>query len=119
MTLGNLWNRCQGRYRRIAAARLAKRPFTLRNRAPIISFTFDDFPVSALHVAGRILEDEGVRGTYYTSLGLMGKTAPTGEMFGEEDVPAVIQRGHELGCHTFAHCHAFDTAPQVFEQNIL
>jgi peptidoglycan/xylan/chitin deacetylase (PgdA/CDA1 family) len=48
----------------------------MRNREPMISFTFDDFPRSALHVAGRILEDHGIAGTYYVSLGLMGTLTP-------------------------------------------
>ena len=30
----------------------------------VVSFTFDDFPRTALEIGGRILEDAGVRGTY-------------------------------------------------------
>jgi peptidoglycan/xylan/chitin deacetylase (PgdA/CDA1 family) len=119
MVLSSLWNRCKGRYQRTAAAAVARRPFTMCNREPLISFTFDDFPRSALSAAGRILENHGAFGTYYTSLGLMGQIAPTGEMFTRDDLSLVLQRGHELGCHTFAHCHAYDTSSRVFEGSIL
>ena len=112
-------DRWRGRLQRANARYCGRRPFTMRNRAPMISFTFDDFPHSALHTAGRILQDNGIAGTYYVSLGLMGTTAPTGEMFTEEDLPQLLERGHELGCHTHAHCHAAETPVDPFEQSIL
>ena len=31
----------------------------------------------------------------------------------------MIVRGHELGCHTFDHCHSWNTAPAEFEASIL
>lgn len=90
----------------------------MRNREPLISFTFDDFPRSALSAGGRILEEHGIAGTYYTSLGLMGAVTPTGEMFEQEDLWQVGNGGHELGCHTYAHCHAGETPAAKFEQSI-
>lgn len=118
MRLPGLWCRIHGRYRRAAAAAFARRPHSMANREPLISFTFDDFPRSALLVGGEILEAAGACGTYYTSLGLMAQMAPTGEIFHREDLVATLQRGHELGCHTFAHCDAAETSPQVFEESI-
>jgi peptidoglycan/xylan/chitin deacetylase (PgdA/CDA1 family) len=119
MMLNTLWDRCRGRYQRTASARLSRRSVAMRNRVPIISFTFDDFPSSALSNGGGILEAHGVSGTYYASLGLMGSKAPTGMIFRREELLAVIERGHELGCHTFAHCHAFETSPSEFEHSII
>lgn len=119
MTVKSLWARFKGRYQRAASTHLSKRTLTMQNRDPLISFTFDDFPISALTVGGRILEDHGVFGTYYASLGLMGKTAPTGKIFESEELPLALQRGHELGCHTFAHCHAYNTQSHVFERSII
>lgn len=116
---GNLAQRLKGRYQRTAAEVLVRRPFRLQNRQPLISFTFDDFPRSALHTGGAILEASGARGTYYASFGLMGQEAPTGEIFRRDDLPLVLQRGHELGCHTFAHCHACDTPAHEFESSIV
>jgi hypothetical protein len=91
----------------------------MRNPRPVISFTFDDFPSSALWTGGAILAENGAVGTYYASFGLMGQRAPTGLIFEPSDIPALLESGHELGCHTFAHCHAYDTPPGVFEDSVL
>jgi len=91
----------------------------MRNAQPLISFTFDDFPRAALFTAGRLLESHGVRGTYYVSLGLAGQVAASGEMFHEGDISLLLEQGHELGCHTFSHCHAGETASALFEHSIL
>jgi peptidoglycan/xylan/chitin deacetylase (PgdA/CDA1 family) len=115
----SFFRRIIGMYARIAAQVLYRRPARLRNTRPLISFTFDDFPVSALHVAGPILEKNGARGTYYISLGLMGKVAPTGQIFGVGDLRELLARGHEVGCHTFDHCHSYDTTPGRFESSVL
>ena len=96
-----------------------RRPSRVRLKLPLISFTFDDFPRSALGVGGVILHERGLRGTYYASLGLMGKKAPTGEMFRREDLHEVTQRGHELACHTFDHCNSWETNPDEFEASIV
>src|SRR6266705_4833477 len=115
-----LWAaRLHGRYQRSAARFLFRRPFVLSTQAPIISFTFDDFPRSALLTGGAILKRFGLRGTYYASFGLMGKKAPTGHIFLPEDIGVLLEQEHELGCHTFAHCHAWETKPIVFEQAVV
>jgi peptidoglycan/xylan/chitin deacetylase (PgdA/CDA1 family) len=104
---------------RTASTLFSRRPFKIRTSVPIISFTFDDFPRSALHTGGAILEEFGLKGTYYTSFGLMGKVQPTGKMFLPEDVRTAAVQGHELGCHTFGHCHAWETRPDAFEESVL
>lgn len=91
----------------------------IRPAQPIISFTFDDFPRSALLAGGAILKRHGCVGTYYTSLGLMDREIPAGRAFSEADFRQAHADGHELGCHTFAHCHAWDTEPKFFEQSVL
>jgi len=91
----------------------------MKLESPVISFTFDDFPRSALTNGGAILRERGFAGTYYASLGLMGKTAPTGEMFEPEDLDQLIKQGHELACHTFDHCDSWETSPAEFETSIL
>jgi peptidoglycan/xylan/chitin deacetylase (PgdA/CDA1 family) len=90
----------------------------MQNRAPLISFTFDDFPASALHTAGVILQEYGIAGTYYTSFGLMNTLAPTGQIFSEEDIPLLLAAGHEMGCHTYHHRHSYDTKPELFEDSV-
>jgi peptidoglycan/xylan/chitin deacetylase (PgdA/CDA1 family) len=85
----------------------------------VISFTFDDFPRSALLNAGAILRERGLAGTYYASFGLMGKKAPTGEIFTREDLDELVRQEHELACHTFDHYDSWETAPLEFEASIL
>lgn len=114
----NFWNRLKGRYQRTVAAAFYRRPFHCSGNQPIISFTFDDFPSSAGKQAASMLEHYGLHGTYYASLGLMGEVAPTGEIFRREDLTSLLQRGHEVGCHTFHHLHAFDTRASAFEKSI-
>jgi peptidoglycan/xylan/chitin deacetylase (PgdA/CDA1 family) len=96
-----------------------RRPLQFAIAEPIISFTFDDFPRSALYEGGAILNKYGARGTYFASAGLMGKHEPSGEMFVADDLRTLIEEGHELGCHTFAHFDAMLTRPSAFEASIL
>jgi hypothetical protein len=115
----SLWARVHGSYQRNAARRLFSRPFTVNPPGPIVSFTFDDFPRSAWLVGGAILERFQIRGTYYASFGLIGTTGPTGPIFEPGDVKRLLERGHEIGSHTFDHCHSWDTSRNVFERSIL
>jgi peptidoglycan/xylan/chitin deacetylase (PgdA/CDA1 family) len=86
---------------------------------PLISFTFDDFPRSALLAGGEILKSFGAAGTYYTALGLLGKDSPSGEICVLEDLRKALEAGHELGCHTYSHCDSWNTDPKEYEQSIL
>jgi hypothetical protein len=98
---------------------LFRQPVKMRNPVPLISFTFDDFPRSALHTGGAILSRHGFVGTYYAALGLMNQDSPVGDIFCAEDLREVLSSGHELGCHTFRHCDAWNTRPHVFENSIV
>ncbi len=86
---------------------------------PYISFTFDDFPSSALHVGGEILMKFDLRATYYASFGLMGLDSPSGKIFVRDDIKELLAKGHELGCHTFSHSHSLETSPIEFEDSII
>jgi peptidoglycan/xylan/chitin deacetylase (PgdA/CDA1 family) len=105
-------------YARTAYTALFRHTIQMHNPAPLISFSFDDFPHSAIEVGGAILGSYGVRGTYYASLGLMGIRTATGMSFSENDLSEVRSQGHELGCHTFHHCHSWSTPPAKFEESI-
>jgi len=87
------------------AQRCSKRIATQAPTVPIVSFTFDDFPRSALTVAGSMLLEVDLRGTFYASMGLMGQESGLGEMFDVGNLRALIEEGHELGCHTFGHLY--------------
>jgi len=89
---------------RALAARLFRRRLASQTvPRPIVSFTFDDFPRSALTAGGEILGEYGVRGTYYVAMGLLGKRTAVGEMFDETDLERLVGLGHELACHTLDH----------------
>ena len=111
--------RARSRFQRTVSAKLSQRPFDIRLDAPFVSFSFDDFPRSAFHEGGDILSHYGLYGTYYTSMGLMGTKAPTGEIFTLDDLKLLHANGHELGCHTFAHCDSWETDPASFQQSIV
>jgi peptidoglycan/xylan/chitin deacetylase (PgdA/CDA1 family) len=102
-----------------ATRTLVKRQLVVKTHVPLVSFTFDDFPRSAFLEAGSILSRHGARGTYYASLGLMGKQSPMGTMFEAGDLKELLGLGHELGCHTFGHCHSLNTPPDIYERAIV
>jgi peptidoglycan/xylan/chitin deacetylase (PgdA/CDA1 family) len=106
-------------YKRRIASVLYKQLLTIDVGAPFISFTFDDFPQSALHRGGEILKSYGAVGTYYASLGLMDLDSPSGRVCSADDLAMALDEGHELGCHTFAHCDSWSTEGLAFEQSII
>lgn len=116
---GSYLARARKRFAMEAARALVRRQLTVRTTAPLISFTFDDFPRSAFLQAGSILRRYNALGTYYVSLSLMGKPSPMGPMFEARDLKELVHVGHELGCHTFAHSHSWNTPPDVYERAIL
>lgn len=119
MTVSTLWARAGRAYQRRAARWLGRRPFTIRPGHPLISFTFDDFPRSALLEGGEILQRFEVTATYYAALGITGQRTPCGEMFDIDELPCLIDLGHELGCHTYDHCPAWETDPAAFDASVL
>ena len=108
-----------GKLRASALTALYRRPVGLGSLGPIVTFTFDDFPQTALYTGGAILSRYGARGTYYVALGLMGKGSPSGPVCVHEDLAVLLKQHHELGCHTYAHCHSWDTATADFERSII
>jgi peptidoglycan/xylan/chitin deacetylase (PgdA/CDA1 family) len=81
-----------------------------------VSFTFDDFPLTAWEVAGRVLGRYAIRGTYYVSMGMLGKHEAGLQYFRPDTLTALLAEGHELGCHTFHHCTARSRpAPAFFD----
>jgi len=115
----NPWSRLSGLYQRRVASLTFRRPFSINSQRPLISFTFDDFPRSALLVGGAILNRFGLAGTYYASLGLAGKEADSGQAFFSDDLTTLFEQGHELGCHTFSHCDSWRTDAGTFEDSII
>lgn len=117
--LDRLQERIQGKCHRTVAALAFRRRVPMRNNDPIVSFTFDDFPQSALAVGGRILLDHGATGTYYVSLGLLEQESAVGRICSAADLHVAVAEGHELGCHTFAHCDPWATDFDQFRRSVL
>jgi peptidoglycan/xylan/chitin deacetylase (PgdA/CDA1 family) len=92
----------------IAARRLLRsaafsRTVAMRNRRAIVSFTFDDFPQSAVVNGARLLEDHGALGTFYLTGSYCGRVIDGIPQYCEKDLAALVAAGHEIGCHTFNH----------------
>jgi glycosyltransferase involved in cell wall biosynthesis/peptidoglycan/xylan/chitin deacetylase (PgdA/CDA1 family) len=119
MFFQNFPSRLHGYYQRKAASLASRKPFVVATQRPLISFTFDDFPRSALLTGGEILNRLGLAGTYYASFGLTGQDTPSGHIFVNEDLKTLFAQGHELGCHTYAHYDSWGTDAAVFESSIV
>ena len=119
LSSSSLWTRVPKPLQRRLARWLGRKSLRIAGTKPLISFTFDDFPRSALHRGGAILREHGFAATYYASFGLMGRVTATGEIFSRHDFEEFVRQQHELGCHTFDHCDSWDTSPADFEGSII
>lgn len=93
------------------------RPYDVHHSGGIVSFTFDDFPRSALRIGGDILQSHGAAGTYYASAGLADKTIDDIELFRWRDLNDLIDAGHELGCHTHSHINCQNSNVREIESD--
>jgi len=107
-----------GGLRRGVLSALYRCTIPLGDRGPIISFTFDDFPRSACSVGAPILERFGARGTYYAAPGLANTSTDLGELFAEDDIHSLIDRGHEVASHTFHHSSCRSISAADFEVDV-
>jgi peptidoglycan/xylan/chitin deacetylase (PgdA/CDA1 family) len=73
---------------------------------PLASITFDDFPKSAWTVAGPVLAEYEARATYYAAGSFRGRSVEGIEYYDADDLLALRQAGHEVGCHSFSHQRA-------------
>ncbi|KAA5804703.1 polysaccharide deacetylase family protein [Alkalicaulis satelles] len=92
-----------GKLRRLAARTLAVTPLNVRLTSPLISFSFDDAPLSSLTNGATILQGFGWRATYYIAGGFDGRTTHLGPMHDGPALKDIAARGHEIACHTYAH----------------
>jgi peptidoglycan/xylan/chitin deacetylase (PgdA/CDA1 family) len=85
------------------ARQVPVKPFWLRNRRGVISFTFDDVCISAAETASTVLARYGVLATYYIAGSWCGRLANGVDYFLPQHLASIREAGHELGCHTFSH----------------
>ncbi len=120
MTVNSIWAKAWDRFRLSLSQLSVRRMVPMRNSRPLISFSFDDFPRTALQVGGGILQRHNLRGTFYAALGLMDRAnSPVGPIFSQADFQPLLSAGHELGCHTFGHDHAWNTPSQDFDRSLV
>lgn len=108
------WRHMPGRLARLW--RPQARP--LRAGRPLVSFTFDDVPRSAVTVGARELAARGWRGTFFLSGGLEGRQADGQEMFGREELHELAEGGQEIGCHSFSHARLPELPAGAIEDEI-
>ena len=85
----------------------------------LISFTFDDFHISASRFGMSILMDHDIKGTFYTSLSLKKQKNDGNSYFTINDLDNVVTQGNEIGCHTYNHLSAYDVDSNTYIQDTL
>jgi peptidoglycan/xylan/chitin deacetylase (PgdA/CDA1 family) len=100
-----VWSSLKARVSNRMARHLRTAPFKLRNSSPMVSFTFDDAPISAVTVGAAMLEAYNARGTFYVSGGLVDTWSGHWTAVSAEDIVGLHRRGHEIACHTFSHAN--------------
>ena len=100
------------------ARRLPFRTVDIQLERPILSISFDDFPLSAYETGAPILEDRGVRGTYYTCSGQLGLATSLWTVAPASAVTELHRRGHEIGLHTHSHRKVFELSPAELTADI-
>lgn len=100
----------QGTSRRLARI-LPFRPFRLSLPRPVVSFSFDDFPLSAAQHAAPLLEAYSARGTFYFADRLAGRHENGQLIAGDTVVTDLAKRGHEIGGHTSGHINVQRVSP--------
>lgn len=93
----------KGKLRRRLVRLVRRRPARVRLERPMVSFSFDDAPVTACVAGAKALEARGLRGTYYFAAGLAGREGPMGRFATGADARRLHEAGHEIACHTFSH----------------
>lgn len=83
--------------------KMAPRNRTVATSRPIVTFTFDDVPDTALTNGSAILEKYGALGTFYIAGGLEARVEPDRTLIDRKGCLELFNRGHEIACHTFAH----------------
>jgi peptidoglycan/xylan/chitin deacetylase (PgdA/CDA1 family) len=93
-----------GKIRRELSRFQHRRPAPAAPARPMLSFSFDDVPLSAVDRAAGVLEDVGARGTFYVCGRYAGgdddELAPYADW---TSLQKLVSHGHEIGCHTFGH----------------
>lgn len=91
----------------------------IKTRTPIVTFTFDDIPQTASSVGAQILDDAGVKGTFYISGSFIDAVEDGEQMVTSADCKSLVERGHELACHTFSHRKLISFSKQELQSDLV
>jgi peptidoglycan/xylan/chitin deacetylase (PgdA/CDA1 family) len=116
--LKNLIIRINNKVRKIHTNIAYRTILNIKPDVPIVSFTFDDFPLSAYRLGGRILKKFGALGTFYISMRFADGETENGPGFRRSDLTELVQEGHEIGCHTYEHLDAAKKRGKDFADSI-
>ena len=84
----------------------------------MVSFSFDDVPDSAYSNGARLLDAHGLKGTFYIAPGICSKVEDHWRLISRQEVADLSARGHEIGCHTYAHVAVQRlTAQELYEDD--
>ena len=102
------WRALKARVNNRLSQYFCKSPLRLRNKHPMVSFTFDDFPESAASIGIPILDQYDGRATFYVTGDLVGKWSGHWQGVRSDTIVELHRRGHEIACHTFSHVRTTD-----------
>jgi peptidoglycan/xylan/chitin deacetylase (PgdA/CDA1 family) len=102
------WSALTARVNNRLAMHFCTSPFALRNKGPVVSFTFDDTPKSAAVVGVPILDAYNARATFYVAGGLVDKWSGHWAGISADEIVGLHRQGHEIACHTFSHTRTTD-----------
>jgi len=111
--------RVRDRLRREGIRRFAVRRFVKSVSQPYVSFSFDDFPSTAVENGAPLLEKYGARGTFFVSMGLLDTESPVGRIATIDQLRSLVRDGHEIGCHTYDHQDARFADRAVFVRSLV
>jgi peptidoglycan/xylan/chitin deacetylase (PgdA/CDA1 family) len=93
----------KGKLRRRLVRLAHRRPLARAPDGPMITFSFDDAPVTAALAGAKLLEARGLHGVYFAAAGLADDEGPMGRYAGAGAYRRLSAAGHEIACHTFSH----------------
>jgi peptidoglycan/xylan/chitin deacetylase (PgdA/CDA1 family) len=102
------WSALKARVSNRLARHFCTAPFRLRNKAPMVSFTFDDTPRSAAAVGVPILDAYNARATFYVAGQLVDQWSGHWTGISADEIVELHRQGHEIACHTFSHTRTTD-----------
>ena len=90
--------------------KLHQKNVRLKLKEPVVSFTFDDIPRSAVTNGESILKKYNYSGTYYISAEFMRQNGFDFEGVDSRIMQQIVEGGGELACHTYSHLHFFTSS---------